>query len=199
MRVFAAMVILLTLGSTLKAASVPCRPAWPRPNHAFLTPFLQAEPPFVPSDTDWARNLATSLSQGATTDRLAARRIYDFVRLTIAYDPTRPPDGFPWLPRQTLTRKKGSCVDDTLLYMTLCRSVGIPTRFASGIGRYRNHDWAQVYLTGEGWIHVDPERGRRQDQFGRLYPDLVGHWWPDKQDSAPVELALGRAYAGHGR
>jgi len=179
-----------------------CAPPWrtevpPRARARCLYEFLQPDPPFVPSDAEWARSLASSLTAGSCTDRVAARRLYDFVRLTISYDATRPKDGFPWYPQETLARKRGSCVDDTLLYLTLCRAVGIPARFASGIGRQGNHDWAQVYLVDEGWVHVDPERGRQHDRFGKLYPDLIGHWWPDTQNCAPVELAMGRSYAAN--
>ena len=194
----AIVVIILTFASS----TALCAPTWrtetpARVRARCLYEFLQPDPPFVPSDAAWAQSLASSLTAGSATDRVASRRLYDFVRLSISYDATRPKDGFPWYPQQTLARKRGSCVDDTLLYLTLCRAVGIPARFASGIGRQGNHDWAQVYLVGEGWVHVDAERGRLHDRFGRLYPDLIGHWWPDTQNCAPAELAMGRAYAAN--
>lgn len=90
---------------------------------------------------------------------------------------------------RTLKRGYGNCEDFSLLYIALCRSVGIPARFVTG---YRfdpdqvrqdevdlakfGHAWVEVNLPGIGWIPVEPtfsytvngEKKVNYDFFGRL-------------------------------
>ena len=51
-----------------------------------------------------------------------------------------------------------------LLYITLCRSIGIPARWESGWmlhpGEVNLHDWAETYFEGIGWVPTDPSFGR---------------------------------------
>jgi len=57
----------------------------------------------------------------------------------------------------------GDCDDLSFLYISLCRSVGIPARFIRGFTVSRNqavpHAWAEVFVGGgignEGWIPVE--------------------------------------------
>tara|TARA_Y100000310_G_scaffold343267_2_gene450094 strand:- start:3990 stop:5840 length:1851 start_codon:yes stop_codon:yes gene_type:complete len=66
-----------------------------------------------------------------------------------------------------LENKRGVCDELTNLYISFCRSLGIPARFISGIA-YTNiindfgpHGWAEVYIDGQ-WIPMDIAYG----QFG---------------------------------
>lgn len=69
-------------------------------------------------------------------------------------------------PSETLARGEGVCRDLTLLFMAVCRQVGIAARFVSGYQqgdgtrelRYL-HAWPEVYLPGEGWVGYDPTHG----------------------------------------
>jgi transglutaminase-like putative cysteine protease len=73
--------------------------------------------------------------------------------------------GDPWTPEETLKQGKGSCRDSAMLFIDICRSVGIAARFVSGycIGDAAAggdmHAWAEVYLPGAGWRGFDPSRG----------------------------------------
>ncbi len=73
--------------------------------------------------------------------------------------------GDPWTPLETLAKGKGSCRDFAMLFIDICRSVGIASRFVSGycIGDAAEggdmHAWAEVYLPGAGWRGFDPSRG----------------------------------------
>jgi len=73
--------------------------------------------------------------------------------------------GEPWTPEETLREGKGSCRDSAMLFIDICRSVGIAARFVSGycIGDAAEggdmHAWAEVYLPGTGWRGFDPSRG----------------------------------------
>ncbi|TVQ57649.1 MAG: transglutaminase family protein [Spirulina sp. DLM2.Bin59] len=74
--------------------------------------------------------------------------------------------GAPWLPGVTARRKQGSCRDWAVLFMEVCRSLGIPARFVSGYqagDRHQDrrdlHGWVEVYLPGAGWRGYDPTQG----------------------------------------
>jgi transglutaminase-like putative cysteine protease len=74
--------------------------------------------------------------------------------------------GNPWQPGLTWNLKKGSCRDFSVLFMEVCRAVGLGARFVSG---YQEgdldkeeldlHAWVEVYLPGGGWRGYDPTHG----------------------------------------
>ncbi|MFW5754741.1 MAG: transglutaminase-like domain-containing protein, partial [Marinilabiliaceae bacterium] len=63
------------------------------------------------------------------------------------------------IPQYTLDHGHGDCGMQTLLFMTLCRSKGIPARWQSGWmlhpGHVNLHDWCEVWYDGIGWVPVD--------------------------------------------
>lgn len=82
---------------------------------------------------------------------------------------------FPWagareystlanIPDYVLTNGHGDCGQVALLYITMCRSLGIPARWESGYmlhpGEENYHDWAETYFEGVGWVPTDPSFGR---------------------------------------
>jgi len=74
--------------------------------------------------------------------------------------------GNPYPPGLTWTQKQGSCRDLTVLFIEVCRAIGLAARFVSGYqegdpdhpDRYL-HAWAEVYLPGAGWRGYDPTHG----------------------------------------
>ncbi|AFZ34507.1 transglutaminase domain protein [Stanieria cyanosphaera PCC 7437] len=74
--------------------------------------------------------------------------------------------GEPWQAGITWRRKQGSCRDFAILFMEVCRAVGLAARFVSGYQegdpeqQERDlHAWAEVYLPGAGWRGYDPTHG----------------------------------------
>ena len=70
-------------------------------------------------------------------------------------------------PLQTLDRGWGSCRDFAVLFVESARSLGFGARIVSGYlynpgqllgsgGAGSTHAWAEVYVTGAGWISFDP-------------------------------------------
>lgn len=71
-----------------------------------------------------------------------------------------------------LKRMNGSCSEFSFLFCALCRSAGIPTRFAGGTScRHKKgkpwpavdkvyHRWAEIYLPPYGWVPFDVTRNR---------------------------------------
>ncbi|GAB4237521.1 MAG: transglutaminase family protein [Stanieria sp.] len=74
--------------------------------------------------------------------------------------------GEPWQAGITWRRKQGSCRDLAILFMEVCRAVGLAARFVSGYQegdpdqQERDlHAWVEVYLPGAGWRGYDPTHG----------------------------------------
>ncbi len=78
---------------------------------------------------------------------------------------------FPWasareystienIPKYVLNNRHGDCGQIALLFITLCRIIGIPARWQSGFmlhpGYENLHDWCEIYIQNLGWIPVDP-------------------------------------------
>ncbi|MFQ3584685.1 MAG: transglutaminase family protein [Cyanobacteriota bacterium] len=113
--------------------------------------------------------------------------------------------GDPWPAGLTWQRKTGSCRDLALLYMEVCRTVGLAARFVSGyqvngpelaeeegnetesdpVVHHHLHAWAEVYLPGAGWRGFDPTQGlavadRHVALAASAHPSgatpIRGHW-----------------------
>jgi len=96
---------------------------------------------------------------GGETDALsAARRLSDWVYTNMD---KKPSAGIPSAV-EVLKGLQGDCNEHTVLYTAMARSLGIPTRMASGIvmldGRFYYHAWPEVYVGG--WVSIDPTFGQ---------------------------------------
>lgn len=74
--------------------------------------------------------------------------------------------GDPYPPGLTWRKQEGSCRDLAVLFMAVCRAVGLAARFVSGYHEGDPdhpdtylHAWAEVYLPGAGWRGYDPTLG----------------------------------------
>ncbi|HYP98933.1 MAG TPA: transglutaminase family protein [Polyangiaceae bacterium] len=76
-------------------------------------------------------------------------------------------EGSAQTPAQTLALGRGACRDLTVLYLAVCRSVGIAGRFVSGYqgqeatpdGQRHLHAWPEVFVPEHGWVGWDPMHG----------------------------------------
>jgi transglutaminase-like putative cysteine protease len=88
---------------------------------------------------------------------------------------------------QTLARGGGSCRDYAVLFVELCRLLGLAARFVSGYlheppdpavpnpAPTAMHAWAEVYLPGAGWRGLDPTRAIFcNDAFVPIAHSVVG-------------------------
>jgi len=108
-------------------------------------------------------------------DITKARRIYDFVTLNVNYSYVLPYVMYDNIPEYVATVFKGDCGFQALLFITLCRMVGVPAKWQSGWSitpiSASSHDWALVYLEKYGWVPVDLSfgGGRRENENLRLF------------------------------
>ncbi|MEL6930304.1 MAG: transglutaminase family protein [Cyanobacteria bacterium J06600_6] len=101
-------------------------------------------------------------TQNNTQDFLFAlnQRIYQDCEYQIRDRGEPFPAGVTW------RNRLGTCRDYAVLFMEVCRAVGIPARFVSGYQEGDEqqlsrdlHAWVEVYLPGAGWRGYDPTLG----------------------------------------
>lgn len=134
--------------------------------------------------TPYIRALANELA-GHTDDPLAkARCFYDFITKKVRYSFMRAYFSLENIAENCARNLRGDCGVQALLFITLCRSVGIPARWQSCLctepPEPGSHDWAEFYVEPYGWLFADPSFGgsafrsgdeaRRQFYFGNLDP-----------------------------
>ncbi|MGX7688097.1 transglutaminase family protein [Flectobacillus sp. BAB-3569] len=93
-------------------------------------------------------------------------------------------EGDAYSPEKTLLERRGSCRDYSVLFMAMCRALGIASKFVSGYyfsdpnqPQYL-HAWVNVYLPGGGWRGYDPTQnclvsGRHIPLATSAMPNLI--------------------------
>ncbi|BDR57455.1 transglutaminase-like domain-containing protein [Xylocopilactobacillus apis] len=88
-----------------------------------------------------------------------ARRIYDYVTTKVNYSYMREYCTIDNISEYAAVNQKGDCGVQALLFITLCRIAGIPSRWQSGlyVTKFYTgcHDWAQFYVAPYGWVFAD--------------------------------------------
>jgi transglutaminase-like putative cysteine protease len=125
--------------------------------------------------TDETRQLARQIADGETSPLEQARRYYDYVTGTMDYDASKQ----SWLgsTQHALTCSVGNCNDIHALFVSLCRSAGIPARFVLGQALEPSEDgepcdlcgyhcWAQFFVAGLGWLPADASCAVKYDTHG---------------------------------
>ncbi len=133
--------------------SLPPSGTWQKNMGAYLqsTPHMPAADPAI-------KAMAANITSAGSTDfgkvSLLAIWVHDYITYdTSAADPN--PDA-----NTILATRRGVCTEYAVLFATLARASGYPTRFvngyayASNLGVWQAHAWTEVYL-GK-WVPVDP-------------------------------------------
>ena len=134
--------------------------------------------------TPHIRSLAAELTEGVADPLEKARRFYDFITRNMHY--TYMPSYFLLenIPDTCAANFTGDCGVFSLLFLTLCRCVGIPAQWQSGLAAEPDfcgaHDWVRFYAEPYGWLCADASYGitahreenetRRKFYFGNLDP-----------------------------
>ncbi len=119
----------------------------------------------IDSDNPDIQNLASQIASGNDDLYVIVHKLAAWVNQNIKYDITTTNLEASQKASYVLKNRNGVCDELTNLFIALCRSIGIPARFVSGIA-YTNsplfkdpwqfHGWAEVYFPGYGWLPVDP-------------------------------------------
>ncbi len=113
--------------------------------------------------TDQIKALGARLAGNQTNPMLEAKAFYDWIAGNIQYSFAREYSTLTNISDYCLSRRYGDCGQEALLFITLCRSRGIPARWQTGWNTFPGgkdiHDWTEIYLPPYGWVPVDPWAG----------------------------------------
>jgi hypothetical protein len=107
--------------------------------------------------------LAKRILGGETNPLLKVQKIYDWINDSVRWASALEYSTIPDIPGYVMKTHHGDCGMQTLLFMTLARSQGIPVKWQSGWMLHPHqvnlHDWCEVYYEGIGWVSLDQSFG----------------------------------------
>jgi len=124
---------------------------------------------FIDPDNSQLRAIAHEVQTTEQTNNtfLLAKALFIWLKTNLRYQ-IHPESEAVQPATVTLQRKSGDCDDLSFLYISLCRSLGIPARFvrgylltiaSNGTATAVAHAWSEVYVGGSlgnsGWIPVE--------------------------------------------
>ncbi len=119
-------------------------------------------PPQIVFNND-IKSLAKYILKGETNPLLQVNKLYTWINDSVTWASAIEYSIMPDIPGFVMDRRHGDCGMQTLLFMTLARSVGIPVKWQSGWMLHppevNLHDWAEVWYEGIGWVPVDQSFG----------------------------------------
>ena len=109
------------------------------------------------------KKLANQIFAGETNPLKKVQKIYNWINDSVRWASALEYSIMPDIPGYVMDTRHGDCGMQTLLFMTLARSQGIPAKWQSGWmlhpGEVNLHDWCEVYFEGVGWVPVDQSFG----------------------------------------
>lgn len=154
------------------------RPGRIRADRAELARYLEATE-YLPTD-GIVRKTAMDITKGARDDVAKARAIYDWICESTSRNPKTRGCGTGDIKYMLESGNlSGKCADLNALYVGLARAAGLPARDVYGIRVAKSahgykslgagtenitkaqHCRAEVFLTGHGWVPVDPADVRK--------------------------------------
>lgn len=109
-------------------------------------------------------SLAHAIVGDETDPLVQTDLIFDYIQDHYPWAGAREYSTIDCIPEYVAREGHGDCGQVSLLYISLCRTLGIPARWVSGWmlhpGEVNYHDWAGVYYEGVGWLPVDVSFGR---------------------------------------
>lgn len=131
-------------------------------NNYLVKKYTVERPPHI-IFTEEIKSLSKKILQGEKDPILKVKKIFKWIS-----------DNIPWasvleystifnIPQYCVNKGYGDCGIKTLLFMTLLRYNGIPTKWQSGWMLHpvevNLHDWCEISFDGENWIPVDQSFG----------------------------------------
>jgi len=155
--------------------------------HERIWPYLQESNRVRQSPEIWRQAVDVTCGLAAVYEQACA--LMEWIHREFRYEPGAT--GVKAHLEESFALKRGVCQDFTHVMVGMCRSVGVPARYASGylyngprdslVGAQASHAWCEVYLPGAGWIGFDPTNNNLADE--RYVKVAVGR---DYDDVAPV-------------
>lgn len=140
----------------------------------------------IDPDSEKIHNLALDITEGETTIYDKAYALYQWLNDNIEYE--RAGSGLPQHSLWTLSERKGDCDEQSFLFCSLARSIGIPAWIELGvlydrvINEWGGHGWVRMEFFSSdgnsGWVNIDPVN----DQFFARDATRFTNWIDDGID-----------------
>ena len=114
--------------------------------------------------TDELRKVSSEIVGNEKNPFLIAKKIFAWINSYAPWASAREYSTIRNIPMYCYENKHGDCGIQTLLFMTLARMNGIPTRWQSGWEPTTMHDWCQMYIEPYGWVPVDQSFGLQKSE-----------------------------------
>jgi hypothetical protein len=109
--------------------------------------------------TDELKKASAQIVGNEKNPVIIAKKIFEWVYDFAPWASSREYSTIRSLPMYCYENKHGDCGIQTMLFMTLARMNGIPTRWQSGWEPTTMHDWCYMYIEPYGWVPVDQSAG----------------------------------------
>ncbi len=118
------------------------------------------------------KQLANRILGGETNTLLKIQKIYNWINDSVRWASALEYSTMSDIPGYVLKTHHGDCGMQTLLFMTLARSQGIPVKWQSGWMLHPHevnlHDWCEVYYEGIGWVPLDQSFGLQDSPDSKI-------------------------------
>jgi len=109
------------------------------------------------------KSLAKSILGSESNPLLQVKKIYRWINDSVTWASALEYSIITDIPGFVIKNRHGDCGMQTLLFMTLARSAGIPVKWQSGWmlhpGEVNLHDWCEVFYEDVGWVPLDQSFG----------------------------------------
>ena len=143
----------------------------PRADPGAMQEFLGEQAPHI-LFTPMVKKLSETIVGDAGDPLEIVRRIFTWIDEEIPWAGALEYGTIPNIPEYVISRRHGDCGMKTMLFMTLARDNGIPTKWQSGWmmhpGEVNLHDWCEVWFAGTGWVPLDMSFGRLPGENPRI-------------------------------
>ncbi|BBE19992.1 transglutaminase-like enzymes [Aquipluma nitroreducens] len=118
------------------------------------------------------KQLANRILGGETNPLLKVQKIYNWINDSVRWASALEYSTMSDIPGYVMKTHYGDCGMQTLLFMTLARSQGIPVKWQSGWMLHPHevnlHDWCEVYYEGIGWVPLDQSFGLQDSSDSKI-------------------------------
>ncbi|MEA3432718.1 MAG: transglutaminase-like domain-containing protein [candidate division WOR-3 bacterium] len=129
--------------------------------------------------TSYLKSLAREIVGKESNPSNKVWRIYNWITHNVKYALTCEYSTYENISEYVATNLQGDCGMQALLFITLCRISGIPTRWQSGwyINKFKAspHDWAQFFIEPYGWLFADASFGGKRVDKPKLHKFYFGN------------------------
>jgi len=147
---------------------------------------------------------ATGLAEGEDDLFKVVFKLAKWVEENVEYELTTLTADTSQKASWVLEHEQGVCDEMTSLFIAMCRALGIPARFVSGVSyttselfeeNWLPHGWAEVYFLSYGWVsfdiafgeygYVDVSHIKLREWFDPAEASTKFEWLADKVDLRP--------------